>query len=256
MGNFDPKVDRKELAAMRAKFKATGEPSYRRQAAVVAPEYPAYTITTMRDFASILGGATDATFAFFMEEKLSFGMLSELGRMDVNYQDFVGAEVVQRGMSISDIKEIKANLREGTSVAEAIGRATGEIQHEARRPENRRSLDAVLDDIAKLGSKWRSLVTMALEAIQQAEGAGGVHLELFEKTYLTRHLIGEQYEFVDQKVKRYLNLLKKRALETAGQSPRGGHSEEVEEENDPASEGHDGLDQSDLREVGSAGETE
>jgi len=147
-------------------------------------------------------------FDAYIDGEVSIGLALVVSTMDPETQRFLLTEILEKKLQVGHVEKIKRHLKEGASMAEALARATGEMP-EKREPA-RRSFDGLLDEINKLGAKWRTLVSMAMDAASGMEhelGAGS--FALFEKVYALRHSIGEQYAFVDQKVKRFVNTIKK-----------------------------------------------
>lgn len=248
--DFEAKVDAVMMARIRNHAMAL-EGSGAQRAREMRSMFPTLAPITLEERVKVAVNLTEKVFAHLIEGRISFGVARNLSREEVGMQEFLAEECVAGRLEHHGLIKVKQYLREGQSVTEALARVRGEIPpHEDRRLSPKKSLETVLDDIAKTGARWRSLVSMAMEAVRESELALGVHLDLFEKVFLLRHLIGEQYEFVDQKVRRYLTMMKKRTNGGAGSSSRAGSAEE-QGGYDGGGSGREGRDP---REVGDGGE--
>jgi len=86
----------------------------------------------------------------------------------------------------------------------------GEMSSSRPNPDDTKSLDVLLNEIAGLEAKWRAKVSTAYEAVREVEAAGGVVMPLFERAMLLRELAREQFDYIDRIVRRYVRTLKAR----------------------------------------------
>lgn len=182
--------------------------------------FPNFSLRMLEDY-SRYSRSTDHVVELFVGRKVSMGCLQELCTLKPSTQDILIDKYVEGKWTPVVLVNIKKYLREGRSMEESIGRSTGTIDPRSPRIEKARTLDSILDEISKDASRWRAKVAMAMDVIEKMELQGGVEFALFEKVYLLRHLIGEQYNFVSQKVFRFLNQVKKRAQNGGGSSSAG-----------------------------------
>lgn len=185
-------------------------------AAAVQSEFPDFALTTIEDYCRVVGKISDKVFNLYKDGHISFTELTEFGQTTLSEGDieFIAMEYVAQGMNMPMLRKIKSTLRaykDKMSVREAIDRATGKISSfakpEAVRKINR-DFDSLLDEAVKYMTLSRSKVSQLIDLLPVSTlNKGKVHSELFNKVYLLRHILGEQLEFVDKKVKTYLDEL-------------------------------------------------
>lgn len=188
----------------------------------LAPEFPQFKPKTLKDYVSSFRAATDLTMKRYQEGLISSGVMTQLTQgIDSAEQDFVAGEYLKRKMIASELSLAKQHRKDGASWAEALGKATGEIPtikkpSQQQKHSEVKSYDQLLKEILELGTQWRMKVAMALELVPPTVLQKGEALTtVFMKTYELRHLIGEQYEFVDKKVKQFIEEIEKHAHEEA-----------------------------------------
>jgi hypothetical protein len=220
---FDKRITPELLREMRNKFLLMPKGlTYEGMSLEIAKDYPQFKTKTLEDYASLCHQVCEEVFQFMEEGKISITVLLEFKcGWDEATQKYLAKEIVEKGLSLSMLRELKRLKREHGNMgyAEAIALVRGEIPVQQRR-ENKKSLDQILTQLADQGNRWRASVTMALELIRQEEAAAGIHEAIFEKVFVLRQLVGEQYDFVNSKVQRYINLIRKRlkAEETEGKA--------------------------------------
>lgn len=193
--------------------------------------FPSFTERSLWDMFRYMRGISEPAFQLWCEGKIPYSFLTEACSLPHGVQKLLAEEAAARGLQTKHFQRFRHHHKEGMGFAEALARATGEGHKiDQRREHKARSFESILDDVAKLGAKWRALISMAMEASTTLEHSNGVTLDIFEKVYMLRHLIGEQYEFVDQKVKRFLTAIKRRAANGGSSAPEGAVTATVEEE--------------------------
>ncbi|MGH9389871.1 MAG: hypothetical protein ACRD1Z_09660 [Vicinamibacteria bacterium] len=219
-----PKINKEMLSAMREEFLALPKDiTHYERARRMQSAYPSFSFGSLVDYSRVSVGCPEEVFALYREGKTSFGVLEVLCSFDPGMQKCLVAEAVGGKLGERVLSRIKQYLKEGHSVDTAVALATGKMSHSdlRKRGEKPRTLETLLDEIAKDGSKWRAKVQMAMDALMELEKRVGIYLPLFEKSYRLRHFVGEQWEFLDQKVKRYLGVMKRRAMNGGGSSSGG-----------------------------------
>lgn len=189
---------------------------FKKIAAIIHPEFPEFVLTTIEDYSRVTGNVSDKVFDLYRNGHISFTELTEFGQTTLSEGDieFIALEYVAQEMNLPMIRKIKNLLRtykDKMSVREAIDRATGKISSFAK-PEAvkkiNRDFDSLLDEAVKYMTLSRSKVSQLIDLLPVSTlDKGKVHSELFNKVYLLRHILGEQLEFVDKKVKTYLDEL-------------------------------------------------
>lgn len=225
MSAIEKKMTVEILRSMRERLRSfPPDTSHIRRAEAIHAEFPQFKLQSLADYSSTILSLTDAVFELCAAGKLSITQVIQMARFEGGDQEFLANEVVSRKLGPADISNIKRYVNEGRSFTEAIGLATGEIKPDFHKEKGgRKSLDALLDDITKTGARWRAMVAMAMEMVGEEEAKAGVHMALFEKAYLLRHVIGEQYDFVNSRLNRYVNVIRKRLKgESNGNGARPG----------------------------------
>lgn len=226
---FDKRITPELLREMRNRFHMMPKDmSYEAMSLEVAKDYPQFKPKTLEDYASLCHQVCEEVFLLMEQGKISITVLLEFKcGWDEATQKYIAKEIVDNGLSLGMIRELKRLKREhGTmGYTEAIARVKGEIPPEQPRKENKKSLDQLLTQLADQGNRWRASVTMALELIRQEEAAAGVHEAIFEKVFILRQLVGEQYDYVNNKVNRYINVIRKR-IKAAAEGTEGAPIEE------------------------------
>lgn len=201
------------LVEMREKFRLLDDGlSHEARAKALAPDYPDFSLRTLEDYSRVVKNSSEKTWAAFVDAKISLQMIQELGGVESReLQDYLLGEVLANPkLTRSRVGAVKKMVAEGMSVPEALARATGELPPERPPTPKHKNFDTILDDIARTGAKFRSLVALAGDLLKEAEVEAGVHPALFEEVYRLRHYVGEQYDFLNQKLNRHLVILKKR----------------------------------------------
>lgn len=220
---FDKKITTEMLVRMRDRFRGLPEMSHDDRAARVQPEFPQFTVPTLQDYSRICLNSEESVFQSCIDGKISVVVLSEIISLDKKTQRFLLTEILDKKLTPTRLREIKRMRKEhGMSWDEAIGRATGKIDvTQPRKGSEKRDLNQLLDRISSQGARWRAMVSEALELIGDEEAAAGIHEEIFTKAFLLRHVVGEQYNFINKRLQRYMTLLRKRAMAQMGQDLKG-----------------------------------
>lgn len=220
---FEKRITIEVLMEMRKKFlELPKEMTHASRATIVAPAFTQFTTATLEDYSRICTQICQEVFDLVVEGKISITALAEFagGGWDDKTQKYIAKEFVENGLTVGMLRTIKQLKREHGSMgyAEAISRARGEIPINQPRKEQKKTLDQVLTQISDQGSRWRAMVTMALEMVRDEEAAAGVHETIFEKVFILRQLVGEQYDFINSRVQRYMNLIRKKVKEVNQQA--------------------------------------
>jgi len=226
-------------------------------AEAISPEFPDFKFTTLKDYVCCFAKLSDKTADLYFDEKISFTVLIELGQSDLDPAEieFLAEEFVEKGLTLSDLIQIKADLRAGDSYALAIGRVTGDIPESPRDHEIKKikkEFDGLLDVAMKALRASRFKVSSAVDRVAAETSSGmererkedvsstkkgfdvlvgetevmlehsrvgisklidllprstlekgHVHSDFFHKAYMLRHILKEQYESVENDLKRY-----------------------------------------------------
>lgn len=169
---------------------------------------------------------SDYAFGLFKTKKISFSMLRELGRalVDDATRDFLARAAVERGMSAEQMMDTKNYLKKRCSVAEALGKACGQIPKVATPASERpASVEAIHDEIMRMGTQWRMKVSMAMDLLPATTLEGkATRMAVFKKAYELRHLVKEQLSFIEQKVDQFLKEVEAHASAEAVVASRRG----------------------------------
>jgi len=220
---FEKRITIEVLMEMRKRFlELPKDMTHAVRATTLAPEFTQFTPATLEDYSRICTQICQEVFDLVVEGKISITALAEFAGSgwDDKTQKYIAKEFIENGLTVGMLRTIKQLKREHGSMgyAEAISRAKGEIPINQPRKENKKNLDQVLTQIADQGARWRAMVTMALEMVRDEEAAAGVHETIFEKVFILRQLVGEQYDFINSRVQRYMNLIRKKVKEVNQQT--------------------------------------
>lgn len=214
---FEKRITMEVLVVMRQKFLALPKDmSHWDRGAALASEFTQFTTNTLEDYSRISIQVCQEVFDRAVAGEISITALAEFaGAWDWETQKYIAKEYVDQKLSLKHLRLIKQLKREhGTmGYSEAIARAKGEIPIDQPRKEQKTSLDQLLTQIADQGARWRAKVTMALEMVRDEEAASGIHETIFEKVFILRQLVGEQYDFINSRVQRYMNVIRKKVKE-------------------------------------------
>jgi hypothetical protein len=199
------------LSVLRTACRQLPDMSHEARAKLLQPKFSQFKIATLEDYSRGCLNATEKTFSMHLEGKISIMALMELCAIEPKEQDFLCDEYVARGMTPVQLRRTKRLRKEGHGIAVAIAKAMGEVPlNDPSKETAKKSIDAYLDEIGKMGSRWRATVSMVFDLLGDEEQSAGIHQGLMEKTYVLRHLINEQNNYINQRFNRYLNLLKKK----------------------------------------------
>jgi len=240
---FKPTIEKEEMARLRdaiAEFPDDKAPAV---ALKIRPLFPNIAIYTLERYVLSARRATHTTFSLYMEGKLSAGAFEMLTRWENGDQDFMVKEYLERKMGVEDLKRVRRIMSDqACGYDEAISKALGEMPVHQPREHKPRSFDTVLDEINKLSAKWRGLMSMALDLVGEEEAKAGIHNLLFQRAYLLRHTIKENYDFANSKVNRYFNFIKKKYKAAAEMSSAEPEFMEGAADGNRAGTGQEGLD--------------
>jgi hypothetical protein len=212
---FSPRVSLETMATIRERCLELEDMSHDARAALLAKEFPKVQLGTLADYSRIALGCTEKVWRQYLNGKISPSVLQEICAWERGDQDFIVEEIIEKKIGSKALRKIKRNRKEGWSIAESIAEALGEIPK--GQPRNKsggpKKLDDLLSEIGDKGARWRAMVTQAMELVGNEEAAAGVHEALFRQVFVLREVIGNQYDFVNSRLNRYMNLIRKR-LET------------------------------------------
>lgn len=190
--------------------------SYAKIAEALRPEFQQISKKTLEDYTRVVGKVPSKVFELYRSGTFSFTELTEFGQTDLEAGDieYIASEYVSIGMNMPQLRKVKSLLRvhgSKMSVREAIDRATGKISMFAK-PEIVKKIQKDFDSILEEASKYMTLSRVKVAQLMDllpvsTMDKGKVHSDLFNKVYMLRHILSEQFEFVDKKVKTYLDEL-------------------------------------------------
>lgn len=242
VGNTEIKISPELFSKIRERVKKLFDvppdqiPSYSHVASVISPEFPQFSERTLTEYVScslLPGKVSDA----FVNGTVSFKMMSELSTgLEEGMAEYLLAEVIERDMSVSQLAKAKGLMkgRRVDSWPAALDWATGKFVQEAPKPPPTRkrafsayaandeakveSYDDLVNDIILSGTKWRNKVRTAILMASSLSDEERAHVSfaIFNKIYMLRNTILEQFEFVDKTVKDVLD-----RMESRGNSPSG-----------------------------------
>lgn len=229
-GVFEQKFSKEMFLALRCKvlkLRAEDESMNWRAIAdrlVQDPAYKAIAKKTLGDYVVIVGKPTEKLFKRYADGEISFSILSELAQGDLSDPDrelLADLTVVKnsklredlrldpkRAMTSSEIAKVKAYLRDGCLMAEAIRRASGQM------PEREQQSDA--KQAEQLISE--KMVSEAVKAVQDAIfrmrmlvdvlpfslfDKGRIHAKIFTMTWSARYAVKDLYEQLDTQARKY-----------------------------------------------------
>lgn len=215
---FEKRITIEMFMEMKKRFsELPREMTHDARSKALAPHFPQFTLRTMETYSRICQQVCQEVLDLVVQGKISLTAVDEFtGGWDEKTQKYIAKEYVEQKLTRSMLRTIKRLKREHASMgyAEAISRAKGEIPPDQPRKEQKRTLDQVLTQIADHGVRWRALVEMALEMVRDEDNANGLlHQAIFEKVFILRQLVGEQYDAINNRVQRYMNLIRKKAKE-------------------------------------------
>lgn len=190
-------------------------PSPTQLSKALLPEYPGLSWGTFSGYVSAVLKTTDYVFELYTAKKIPISVFYEIAiaGYDKATQDFFAQKVLERKMSQSQVNTVKVLLKKGESMFTAIQKACGDIPlYQAKLAKEAakavKSFENIVDDIGKKSQELRALISMAVEiAPITSLDKGKLHYAIFHKAYLLRHILKEQYEFIDKRVQQYLDEL-------------------------------------------------
>lgn len=217
---FKAKVTPQQLAELRLRFRELPDMSHEERGRIMVKEWPTLAAATLETYSRICLGTSDKVFQIFLDGKVTFAVIEELCGWKTKDQDFIIESYLEQKWNPEILRRIRRYRKENDwGYDECIGKATGKIDvMQPRRGESRKSLDGLLSEIADKGARWRAMVHQVIEMIDVEEANAGVHEALFIKVCLLREIIGNQYDFVNTRFNRYINIIRKR-LQNGGPSP-------------------------------------
>ncbi len=225
VGNFEVKITKDILKEMRVYVLSTATKlKQKEQVEELLKRFPQFRPKTIPAYINACT-VSDRVFQMYLDDKISLGVIRELGGCETTeLSDFLADEMVERGMTTGQLETSRSLMRNGRvkSWDEAFKEAMGQVVHEIKPPPPKRnkyqieaekagpvpqSFDQLLEDILISGTNWRMKVQMAIDMASFVPEAGGHHFTVFNKIYMLRHILKENYEFVDKKVKEYLDAM-------------------------------------------------
>jgi hypothetical protein len=224
IGNYEIKLTKEMLSDIRNRFLAMGQVQIGKAAEELAKIYTDVSPLTIEGY--IRGARVhDDVFRLYMEDKVSFTVLEDIGPMDQDTGLFLVTEMLERKLLPTHIKRAKAIMKDGDARSwdEALKKASGEIKRPIVSPLSRqsgqsrsepRSFDDLLKDIIYQGTEWRLKVKSAIDMLPGVADQAEHSFAMFNKLYMLRHSLIEQLELVDKTVKAVLDRMVKRASST------------------------------------------
>lgn len=220
VGNTEIRLTKEMMSDIRNRWMAMNGVTVAKAAEDLAKVYPQVSPLTIEAY--IRGARVhNDVFKLYLEDKVSFSVLEDVGPMDPDTGLFLVTEMIERKLSPVHIKKAKIIMKEGEAKSwdEALKKASGEARVPILPPSHRkssarsdpRSFDDLLRDVMFVGTEWRlkvkSVIDMLPQVSTQAEGS----FATFNKLYMLRNTLSEQFEFVDKTVKAVLDRMMKRA---------------------------------------------
>jgi hypothetical protein len=210
----ESKVSPEQILELRRLFREMpSEWSHEARAAALMDKFPGVSKHTLESHCRMSLQCTEKVWNLYLEGKAKLGMMREICSWEPGDQDFIIDECIAKNFGPKIIRKIRRNRNEhGWGYPECIAKATGEVPANEPRRESghRKGLDGLLTDIADKGARWRAMVTQAIELVGKEEAEAGIHESIFTKVFLLRELIGNQYDFVNSRVQRYMSMIRKR----------------------------------------------
>lgn len=226
IGGRELKMTKEILTDMKSIRNANSTIQQKDLVKIIHKKYPQFAEKSIPGY--ICGCYTsERVFQMYLDDKLSFGVLRVLGGCDPqSLGDFLADEFIDRKMSIGELEEARSLMRkkEVKSWDEAIKVAMGKIVTEIKPPSDKRtrnqigvvgsvtteaprSFEDLLNEVVVMGTNWRLKVQMAIDMAPFVADRGQHNFTVFNKIYMLRHTLKENFEFVDKKVKEYLDAM-------------------------------------------------
>ena len=217
VGNVDVKISPEKILVILESIRAIKEMTVPEKVDLLKEVYPDFHERALEDIVYI-SRLDDGVISFYTSGKISYGVLRELAQgLSPEVAKFLANEFIERKMRISQLEDAKRMMKKKAAKSwdEALKRATKEILPEITIPadpsrrgqKETKSFDDLLNDLLLSGSQWRAKVDMAIQMAPLNPEAGHHHFTVFNKLWLLRHALKEQFEFVDKRVGQYLDAL-------------------------------------------------
>ena len=220
IGLTEVRITPQKFMAVRDRVRTMGGLSYEEKVNCLMAEFPEFSRYSVQ---GMIGPSklSDEVVDLYTTGKISYIVLEDLGQgLDPEVSEFLAKEFVERKMTKSQLSMAKSLMKRKVvrSWDEALKRATKEILPEIVIPGERRhvradptqspkSFDELISSLLTEGTKWRMKVDMAIKLAPFNPEDGRHHFSVFNKLYMMRHILREQYEFVDKRVGEYLDAL-------------------------------------------------
>ena len=188
--------------------------SVQRIASELVEFYPKLKPSSLRVYCLLARNTTAHLMTLYGTKKISYIVLKTLStpKLDAGTKDFLGNEVVERGFTPTKIREIRDSLKGGSSLSEAIKKASGEIPDFAQPGEVRKvvkQFQNIVREVSDLSLHLRMKMAMAVDLLPVTIlDRGEVHSKIFYEAYLLRHVFKENFDVIDAKVKLYMGELR------------------------------------------------
>ncbi len=222
VGTTEIKITPEILIDIRKMVKMTPGMKQYEQTDLIADKYPQFAPKSIPGYI-VCANVSDKVFQMYLDGKFSMGTLRVLGGCESSaLSDFLADEFIERHMTVGQLEEAKAIMKrkDAKSWDDALKMATKEYIPEIEPPKPRKtkyqtmpgalpeapkSFEDLLNDILTSGTLWRMKVQMAIDMAPFAPQSGYHNWTVFNKIYMLRHTLKENFEFVDQRVKEYLD---------------------------------------------------
>lgn len=209
----ESKVTREQILELRRIFREMPEEmSNDARAEAVMKDYPGVSRSTLEKYCGICLQCTEKVWNLYIEGKVNIGILFQIYALEKGDQNFFIDEIVEKKLKPSVVRKARRFRKENHwGWPECIAKASGKVPaNEPRKATgHQKSFDSLLDEIAAKGARWRAMVVQAVEMAEQLEMKSGFHEALFAKVYVLRELISNQYDLVNSRLQRYMNIIKK-----------------------------------------------
>lgn len=213
VGNMETRVSPKYLDAIRGRALELKVPqnTWTNVAQMMKAEFTEVSLSTLEEYVAACGRSSEYVFGLYKKGKISWSLLREISRssVDESTRDYIARQVIQRGMTSSQVIALKKILKGGKcSIVEAVKRAVGEIPISERLESARKSTKDLVDiekEIADLAFHLKSRFLMAESLLPHSslgKAAGG---RILKAAWDIAHAARDTAAFFDAKIKQYFD---------------------------------------------------
>lgn len=241
---FQSKVTPEQLAELKRRFLELPDMTHEKRARIIARDWTGLSEATLKSYSRACLQTSNKVFDLFLKGTVTWAVVEELCGWQKEDQDFIIDEYLQRKLTPEILRKIRRYRKENAwSYDECIGHATGKIdKNQPHEAASSRSIDKLLSEIADKGARWRAMVQQVIAMIGKEEASAGIHEALFVKVCLLRELIGTQYDYVNSRFNRYINIIRKNVQSGEMSSLSEKEIQEGDKNGDSAGTSETGLD--------------